>query len=109
MVKKGVILTRDYSDYYCKMPLYSMYHFGFIFIVLKIQLSSLLPQEQVQWSHRLLAGYLQCQVRLMYCMELLYCIWKGFEAIVIFGAILIASFSLDAFSLYHEIGHLLTS
>ena len=47
MVKKGVILTGGYSDNYCKRPLYSMYLFGFIFTVLKIQFSSLLPQEQV--------------------------------------------------------------
>ena len=30
----GIILTRGYSDYYCKRPLYSMYLFGFIFTVL---------------------------------------------------------------------------
>ena len=47
MVKKGVILTGGYSDYYCKRLLYSMYPFGFIFTVLYIQLSSLLLQEQV--------------------------------------------------------------
>ena len=38
-----------------------------------------------KWSHRLLAGHLQCKARLMHCMVLLYCIWRGFEAIVMFG------------------------
>ena len=38
---------RGYSDHYCKGPLYSMHLFGFIFTVLYIQLSFLLPQEQV--------------------------------------------------------------
>ena len=32
---------------------------------------------------------MQCKVRLMHCKVLLYCIWKGFEAIVMFRAILI--------------------
>ena len=36
-----------------------------------------------KWSHRLLAGHLQCKARLMHCMVLLYCIWRGFEAILI--------------------------
>ena len=39
----------------------------------------------LQWSHKLLAGYLPCKVRLMYSMVLMYCIWRGFEAIVMFG------------------------
>ena len=39
----------------------------------------------LQWgSHWLLAGYVQCKVRLMHCMVLSYCIWRGFEAIVMF-------------------------
>ena len=50
-------------------------------------------RTSLQWgSHRLLAGYLQCRVKLMHCMVLSYCRWRGFEAIVMFGAILITSF-----------------
>ena len=96
MIKKGVILTGGYSDCYCKRPLYFMYLSGFIFTVLYIQLSSLLPQEQV---YGLLAGYLQCKVRLMHCMVLLYWIWRGFEAIVMFEC---CSDSLD-FLLIHSL------
>ena len=42
----------------------------------------LLPQEQVYSGPIDLAGYLQCKVRLMHCMMLFFCIWRGFEAIV---------------------------
>ena len=87
MVKKGVILTGGYSDYYRKRPLYSMYLFGFIvycFLDSVVFLAS--SGTSLQWgSHRLLAEYLQRKVRLMHCMVLSYCIWRGFEAIVMFG------------------------
>ena len=52
-----------------------------------------------------------CKIRLVHCKVLLYCIWKGFEAIVMFWAIPTVSF----FSLYirfqakwnqHGTGHL---
>ena len=56
----------------------------------------------LQWSHRLLAGYLQCKVRMMHWMVLLYCIWRGFEAIVILGVFWQPYFSLDTFALYHS-------
>ena len=56
----------------------------------------------LQWSHRHLAAYLQCKVRLMHCMALLYRIWKGFGAIVMFGGYSDSSvFSLDTSALYH--------
>ena len=38
----------------------------------------------LQRSHGLLAGNLEWKVRLVHCMVLLYRIWKGFEAIVMF-------------------------
>ena len=86
--KEGAVLIGGYSNYYCRGLFYSIVSFGFIFTVLEIQLSSLLSLKQVYiyWSHRLLAGYLQCKIRLMHCKVLLYCIWKGFKAIVMFLA-----------------------
>ena len=77
---------RGYSDYYCKRPLCSKYLFGFsltVFLDSVVFFTS--SATSLQWSQRLSAGYLQCKVRLMYCMVLLFCIWRGFEAIVIFG------------------------
>ena len=41
-------------------------------------------KTSLHWFHILLAGYLQCKVKLMHCKFLLYCIWKGFEAVVMF-------------------------
>ena len=41
-------------------------------------------EASLHWSQRRLAGYFQCKVRLMHCKVLLYCISKGFEAIVMF-------------------------
>ena len=86
MVKKGVILTGGYSDNYCKRPLSSMYFFCFTFICFidsAVFFTSL--GTSLQSSHRLLAGYFQCKIRLIYCMVLLFFIQKGFEAIVMFG------------------------
>ena len=39
----------------------------------------------LQCSHRLLAGYLQCKVKTDALHGALYCIWRGFEAIVMCG------------------------
>ena len=78
MVKKGVILTGGYSDYYnCKRPLYSMYLVGFIFTVFVDSVVFLLPQEQVYSGLIDFFWYLQYKVRLMRCMVLLYCISRG--------------------------------
>ena len=64
MVKRGIILTGGYSDYYCKRPLYSTY---FLFSFLPSFVDSVVfftaSTTGLQWSHRLLAGYLQCKVR----------------------------------------------
>ena len=87
MVRKGVILTGGYSDYYCKghcilcillVSFLLFYRFGCLLYF---------SQEQVYigTSHRLLAVNLQYKVRLIYCMVLLHCICGGFEAIVMFG------------------------
>ena len=86
MVKKGVILTGGFSDYYRMRPLYSMYLFGFIFYCFFDSVAFFASSgTSLQWgSHRLLAGYLQCKVRLMHCIVLSYYIWRGFEAIVMF-------------------------
>ena len=48
-------------------------------------------RTNLQWSHRPLAGYLQCKVRLVHCMVL--CIVKGevSRLLLCLGAILIAS------------------
>ena len=43
----SVILVEGYSDYYCRWLFYSDASFGFIFTVLWIQLSSLLPPTQI--------------------------------------------------------------
>ena len=112
MVKKEVILIGGYSDYYCKRPLYSKCFFGFCFLVGYCCVHSVVfftsSETSLQWSHRLLAEHLQCKVRLMYCMVILHCIWRGFEAI------LIASFFSRYISFIpqrnqREIGHLPTS
>ena len=86
MVKKGVILTGAILVYCCKMPLYSMYRFWFHFYCFVDSVAFFTSSEtSLQLSHRLLAGYLQCNVRLLHFMVLLYFIWRGFEAIVMFG------------------------
>ena len=85
MFKNGVILTGGYFDYYC---IFLISFHCFVDSVVFFTSSGI----SLQWSPKLLAGYLQCKVRLMLCMVLLYCIWRGFEAIVTLGAILIASF-----------------
>ena len=88
VVKKGVILTGGYSDYYRKRPLYSMYLFVSIFYcfvdsVVFFTFSGI----SLQWSHRHLAGYLQCKVRLMHCMVLCIAYGEVSGLFLCFGAI----------------------
>ena len=50
-------------------------------------------ETSLQWSYRLLAGYLQCKVRLMHFMVLLYRIWRSVSRLLLsVEAIPIASF-----------------
>ena len=63
-----IIIVEGYSNI--------MFLFAFIFTVFL--------DSSLHWSHRFLAGHLQCKVRLMHCKVLLNCLWKGFEATVMF-------------------------
>ena len=83
---------------YCRRSLYSNVSFWFHFYCFVDSVVFFTSSgTSLQWSHRLLAGYLQCKVRLMHCMvgaSVLH-IRRGFEAIVLllcFGAVLITSF-----------------
>ena len=79
MIKGG------YSDYHCRGLFYSNVSFWFHFYCFVDSVVFFVSSvTSLRWSHRFLAGYLQCKVRLMYCTALQYCIWKGFEAIVMF-------------------------
>ena len=74
-----------YSDYSCKGLFKSNVPFWFHlgnFTDSAVFLTS--SETSLHWSHGLLAGYLQCKVRLMQCHVLLYCISKGSQAIVMF-------------------------
>ena len=81
-----------YSDYYCRVLLYSNVSFWFHFYCFVDSVVFVLHRNKLFTSQKqvyigpidflLSCGYLQCEVRLM--QDLLYCIWKGFEAIVMF-------------------------
>ena len=63
---------------------YSSVSFGLIFTVLVDSDPFITSSEtSLHWSYGLLAGYLQCEVRLMHCKMLLYRIYC-FEAVVMF-------------------------
>ena len=87
-----------YSDYYCKRPLYSMYLLGFIFTFFVDSVVFFTSSgTSLQWSHRLLAGYLQCgicNVKSDWCIAWFFCIeYKEVSRLLLcLGAILIASF-----------------
>ena len=61
---KGGYSDRGYSDNHCKRPLYSMYSFWFHFYCFVDSVVFFTSSgTSLQWSHRLLAGYLQCKVK----------------------------------------------
>ena len=75
-----------YPDYYCGGLLYSNVSFWFHFYCFVDLVDFFISSEtSLHWPHSLLAGYLQCKVRLKYIARcFLCCIRKGFEAIVMF-------------------------
>ena len=74
-----------YSNYQCRGLFYSYVSFWFHFYCFVHSVVFFTSSvTSLHWSHRLLAGYMQCEIRLMHCKVLLHCIWKGFEAIVMF-------------------------
>ena len=81
LVKKGAILIIIVKSHYCILCIFWVSFYCFVDSV--VFFTSL--GKSLQWSHRLLAGYLQCKVRLTHCMVLLCCVWGGFEAVIIFG------------------------
>ena len=91
MVQKGVILTIIIITImailiiivkgHCILSIFWFHFYCFVDSVVFFTSSG----KSLQWSHSLLAEYLQCKVRLIYCMVLSYCIWRGFEVIVMFG------------------------
>ena len=78
-------MIRGYSDYSCRELFYSNVSFWFHFYYFVDSVVSFTSSEtSLHWSHRLLAVHLQCKVRLMHCQVLLYYLWKGFKAFVMF-------------------------
>ena len=83
--KEGAILMGAYSDYYCRGLLCSLVSFWFHFSCFAYSVVFFTSSEtSIHWSHRLLAEYSGCKMKRMNCKVLLYCIWKGFEAVVMF-------------------------
>ena len=88
MTQKVIKWTKEgysggYSDYSCGGLLYFNVFFWFQFYCFADSVVLFTSSEKsLHLSHRLLAGYLHCEVRLMHCKVLLYCIWKDFEDII---------------------------
>ena len=83
-----MLFIRDLSKS-CRVEVYSVekcnVSFWFLFYCfVDSVVFSTSSETSLHWSHRLVAGHLQCKVRLIHCKVLLYCIWKVFEAIVMF-------------------------
>ena len=70
IIKEGCSILSFWSPFYCFIDSVVLFTFS---------------GTSLHRSHRALAWYLQCKVILMmHCKVLLYCIWKGFEAIFMF-------------------------
>ena len=70
------------SDYSCTWLFHCNVSFWFHYYCFVDSAVFFTSSESLHWSHRLLVGYLQ--FKLMHWKVLLYCIWKGFEAIIMF-------------------------
>ena len=69
--KKGAILIGGNSDYYCGGIFCSSLSFWsqfYCFVDSFVFFTS--SKTSLHWFHRILAGYLQCKVRLMHCKVL---------------------------------------
>ena len=64
MVKTGIILTRSYSDNYYKEAIVLYVSNWFYFCCFADSVVFFTSSgTSLQWSHKLLAGYLQCKVK----------------------------------------------
>ena len=64
--RDGAILIGDYSDYYVIGLFYTNISFSFHLHRVRYSVVFFASSEtSLHWSHRLLAGYMQCEVRLI--------------------------------------------
>ena len=93
MDKREAILIGGYSDYYSGGLFYSNVSFWFHFYCFVDSVVFFTSSEaSLHWSHRLLAGYLQCKVRLTHCKVFCIAYGKVSRLLLCFEAVLIASF-----------------